>query len=121
MQTWLNARVEEIRERLAATDEGSLWLLLFDDPLGEPVLASAIDGAMAQMDPLMESNVAKIINELPVTGVLLAIPRRSGHPLAVDRQLCSALPLRIDPSTELIDVVIIGATNHWSARQLGLL
>ena len=117
MSSWRGERIAEIRGRLVANDEGALWLLFLDDPYGEPIFASAIDGAMAEMDAQLTRNVAAIINELGVKAVLLAVPRRDGRPLSVDRQLWSDLQILVDSSTELVDLLVVGRESFWSARE----
>lgn len=116
MRTWLEERVEDVRERLTADDEGSLWMLLLEDPSGEPVIASAVDGAMAGMDSQLTRNLAMIITEVGAKAVLLAIPRRTGRPHPVDRQLWSDLRHLVGSSTELIDLVVVGDAAYWSAQ-----
>jgi hypothetical protein len=116
MQSWLDQRVAELRARLTADDEGGLWLLLFDDPFGEPILAAAFDGAMWNMDAQLTRNLAMIIREVPAKSVLVAIPRSDGRPRAVDLHLWRELRPLVGAGTELADLVVVGPRSHWSAR-----
>ena len=117
MTSWRDERIQEIRDRLVANDEGALWLFFLDDPYGAPILASAIDGAMAEMDAQLTRNVAMIVNQLAVKAVLLAIPRKNGTPQAADRKLWSDLQILLDSSTELVDLLVVGPDSYWSARE----
>jgi DNA repair protein RadC len=117
MTSWRDERIQEIRDRLVANDEGALWLLFLDDPYGPPILASAIDGAMAEMNAQLTRNVAVIVNQLAVKAVLLAIPRKNGTPQAADRKLWSDLQILLDSSTELVDLLVVGPDSYWSARE----
>ena len=118
MDLWLSETIDEIRQRLAPGDEGSLWLLYFDEPLREPLLASAFDDAMAHVDSRLTRNIATIIEGVPVDAVLLAVPRRDGLPRAVDRQLWRDLRGLLDGAgPRLLDFVVVGAARHWSAQE----
>lgn len=121
MGTWLDDQVVGIRQRLSPQDEDSLWVVFFVDPGpapdGEPATAMAIDGAMAHMDGLMTQNLALIIDSVPASAALLAVPRPDGIPRAVDKQLWRDVePLLRAGSTELIDLVVVGDSGYWSAR-----
>lgn len=101
--------------RLTPSDEGSLWLLFFDDPCGEPVVASAIDGGMAHLDEILP-NLLMIIDDVGAKAVLLAVPRRSGRPQPVDRRLWRELRT-VSVSPEILDLVVVGDHEHWSATK----
>lgn len=118
MRDWREARADEIRAELDPRDEGSLWVLFFDDPHGSPLLATHIEGAMDQMDRQLETNLAMIINEVRPKAVLLAIPRRRGTPADPDRQLWQNLQeLLAGSPVELLDLLVVGASHTWSARE----
>lgn len=98
----------------SANDEGALWLLFFEDPHGRPIVASAIDGAMAQLDAALLQRVAVIIDDGPWKSVLLVVPRATGAPLTVDRALLPRIRA-LTQSTDVIDVVVVGESTYWSA------
>ncbi|MDP9220789.1 MAG: hypothetical protein M3P23_09640 [Actinomycetota bacterium] len=116
MPTWLDERVSEVRQRLTTGDEASLWLLLFDDPSAAPVLAPVIEDAMSHMDADMARSVAIVINGVPAKAVLLAVPRRTGSPCRADRQLWLDLQHLVREPPELLDLIVVGDTEYWSAR-----
>ena len=117
MDVWLKVTIDEIRERLQPNDEGSLWLLFFDEPLLEPLVATAYDDAMAHVDARLTENIAKIIDAVPADAVLVAVPRRDGAPGPLDRQLWRDLgALRHGFRPRLLDLVVVGETGHWSAE-----
>jgi hypothetical protein len=116
MTAWLEDRLEEIRHGLTPSDEGALWMMLFDDPYGAPVIVSVVEDAMAQLEPQLTSNIALILAEVPAKAVLLVVPRRSGRPQDVDRQLWVDLSRLVGSSIELIDLVVVGEAESWCAR-----
>jgi hypothetical protein len=120
MDLRLRETIDGIRERLQPNDEGSLWLLFFDEPLREPVVATAFDDAMAHVDTRLTRNIAQIIDGTGSDAALVAIPRHSGTPRPVDRRLwrdLRALRDRIQP--RLLDLVVVGDSRHWSAEGHG--
>ena len=118
MERWLSETIDEIRERLVPADEGSLWLLFFDEPLHEPLVASAFDGAMAHVDTQMIRNLAQIIDAAPADAVLVAVPRSDGVPRPVDRRMWRGLRARLDDvSPRLLDLVVVGDDRLWSAQE----
>lgn len=119
MDMWLADRVAEIRTRLMPGDEGSLWILWLDGPQGEPVLACGIEGAMAELDDELVKNLATTIEEVGAAAVLLAVPRRVGVPDAVDRRLWSELRAQVRASVKIVDLVVVGKSQHWSACRGG--
>ncbi len=119
MKTWLDEQVAQIRRQRRPADEGSLWLLLFDGRDAEPGAVAVISGAMADLNDRMTHNVALIIERVPAPLVLLAVPRRDGHPCVRDRQLWSALrELLRDGATELVNLVVVGDCTYWRASSL---
>jgi hypothetical protein len=116
VQTWIDERVAEIRSLANHDDEGSLWIMLFDDPHGAPVMATTVDEAMAHLDELLLSNLAWILGELPAKAALLLIPRHDGRPRPADRRLWSELNARAHGSIELLDLVVVGRSGYWSAQ-----
>jgi hypothetical protein len=118
MERWLSETINEIREKLTPSDEGSLWLLFFDEPLHEPLIASAFDDAMAHVDAQMTRNIAQIIDGAPADAVLVAVPRRDGVPRPVDRRFWQELRTLLDDvSPRLLDLVVVGDARHWSAQE----
>jgi hypothetical protein len=118
MDRWLDETIDDIRERVQPGDEGSLWLLFFDEPPREPLVAAAFDDAMAHVDEQMIRNVAQIIDAAPAEAVLVAVPRRDGVPRPVDRQFWRDLrELLDDVSPRLVDLVVVGVGRHWSVQE----
>lgn len=117
MDCWLQGIADDVRARAQPRDEGSLWLVLFDDPGGAPVVSAAIEGAMDHMDDLMLRQLTKILTQVGAAEVLLVIPRRSGRPRRVDRTLWEQLTARIGSATDLLDLLVVGSRTSWSARQ----
>ncbi len=95
-----------------------MWVVLFDDLDGEPILAFAVQEAMAHMDLEMTRNLASIIDQVPANAALLAVPRHDGSPDRGDRQLWRDLQVLLsDGSTQLLDLVVVGHGGYWSARR----
>jgi hypothetical protein len=116
VRTWIDDRVDEVRSLATENDEGSLWIMLFEDPHGEPVLATTVDDAMAHLDEVLLRNLAWILGELPAKAALLLIPRTDGLPRPMDRQLWQELNRRVDGTIELLDLVVVGPSRYWSAQ-----
>lgn len=120
MEQWCSDTIDEIRERLTPGDEGSLWLLFFEEPLREPLVATAFDDAMAHVNARLPRNIAEIIDATPADAVLLAVPRQDGAPRPVDQQLWRDLhALRDSFRPRLLDLVVVGDCRHWSAEGQG--
>lgn len=117
MTTWLDDRVRELRLRLDRRDEGSLWLLFLDGPSGAVVVASAVDGAMTGMDADLRNNLVSIVRDVRAAAVLLAVPRAEGRPQRADRALWRVMERGCASTTELVDLVVVGTDNYWSARR----
>ena len=116
MSTWLKETVAEIRERMTSDDEASLWTLFFDNPEGEPLLASAIDNAMNEMDDDGLRKFAWITKSIGVTAVLFAVIRADGKPRPEDRRTWRKLSaLLADGSTQLLGFVVVGVATYWVA------
>ena len=114
--TWLADRVAEIRERLTGDDEGDLWALFLDEG-NMPMLAIAVTRMLPELDETLLRNLAHILEDVGAAGVLLAIPRRRGAPMRVDRALWRYLVARLAESdTPLVDLVVVGPGRFWSAR-----
>lgn len=118
MTSWLDDHVEAIRAHGSADDEGSLWMLLLDDPYGSPVVTSVVDDAMEHMDAHLTRNIAMILTEVGANAVLLAVPRQSGRPYDVDRRLWADLQSMVRPPPEILDLVVVGDQAYWSARSV---
>ncbi len=121
MGSWLDKRVDEVRSLTTHADDGSLWIMLFEDPYGAPVVATTVDGAMAQLDDVLLRNIAWILGELSAKATLLFIPRADGRPRAVDRWLWPELQRRVHGTIELLDLVVVGPAGYWSARAAPML
>jgi hypothetical protein len=118
MTDWREERARDVRIQMGRRDEGSLWVLFLDDPHGAPLLAMPIAGAMDQLDDLLAVNLAMLINEVGSKAVLLAVPRRRGTPAAPDRQLWLHMQqLLAGSAVELIDLLVVGSRDTWSARE----
>jgi hypothetical protein len=115
MDCWLNDRVGEVRSLLCSSDEGAAWALFFEDSSGEPINACAIDDAIERMDDALLRNLAKMIDEGPWAACLIVVPRRSGAPLAADRQFWSRLR-DSSQASKLLGLVVVGEGTFWSLR-----
>lgn len=92
--------------------------LLFDDPEDAPILAIAVQDAMAHMDSQMTLNLMYIIDQVPANAALLVIPRRDGIPHDADRQLWRDLQVQLaNASTQSLDLLVVGDRRHWSAMR----
>jgi hypothetical protein len=113
---WFDARVREIRERMTARDEASLWTLFFEDPYGVPLVAQVIDGAMSQPDRGWLPNFARVLEGVGASACLLAVIRHDGRPRPEDRKLWSDLQvLPIGGESLMLGFVIVGTTSYWRA------
>jgi hypothetical protein len=63
-----------------------------------------------------QTSIAWIIGELPAKAALLLIPRGNGVPTPADRQVWPELKRRVHGTIELLDVVVVGRSGHWSAQ-----
>lgn len=84
MSGWQEMRVAEIREQMATDDEASLWTMFFDDPEGEPAMASVIDRAMDKIDLELTRRLAGVTAGVGARAVLFAVIRRDGQPRPED-------------------------------------
>jgi hypothetical protein len=115
MTTWLDTRVAEIRERLTRGDEASLWTLFFADPDGEPVVASAVDNAMNEIDIELVRRLAQIADGVSATACLFVVIRRDGRPRPEDRQLWRDLRVLLrGSSTRLLGFAVVGTSSYWA-------
>jgi hypothetical protein len=108
--------VDELRSLASHDDEGSLWIMLFEDPHAAPVMATTVDDAMANLDEVLLSNLARILGGLPAKAALLIIPRDDGRPRPVDRRLWSEVNARVHGPIELLDLIVVGRSSYWSAQ-----
>lgn len=113
---WLGERVREIRERVTPDDEASLWTLFFDDPVGKPVLAQAVDRGDNQLDADWLPNFARLLELVGAAACLLAIIRRDGRPRPQDQQLWRDLQVLVRGGRcRVLGFLVVGATTHWCA------
>ena len=116
MSEWLEARVANIREHMTSDDEASLWTLFFDDPEGEPVMASVIDGAMDDIDLRLVRRLAEVTAKAGAAATLIAVTRGDGQPRPEDRDLWRDLRAQLHAHpTRLLGFVVVGPTTHWVA------
>jgi hypothetical protein len=52
MRSWIDDRVDEVRSLTTRADDGSLWIMVFEDPYGDH------HDAMADLDEVMIRNPA---------------------------------------------------------------
>jgi hypothetical protein len=116
VHTWIDDRVDELRSLAGDDDEGSLWIMLFEDPHAAPVMATTVDDALAHLDAVLLGNLAWIIDELSAKAALFLIPRYDGWARPVDRQLWSELNARVHGPIELLDLIVVGPSSYWSAQ-----
>jgi hypothetical protein len=115
VNAWLVERVEEIRARITAADEASLWTLFFSELTGEPAVASAIDGAMNEMDLELLRRLVEIADGVGAEGCLFAVIRHEGRPQPVDLQAWRDLRVLLrGATTRVLGFVVVGATLAWS-------
>ena len=120
MDHWIGARVAEIRERITAADEASLWTLFFADCSGEPTIASAVDGAMDEMDLDLLRRIAEIASQVGAEGCLFAVIREDGRPRSQDAQAWRDLEVLMrGAGTSLLGFVVVGRTSYWVAGPEG--
>jgi hypothetical protein len=63
-----------------------------------------------------------MITDVAAPGVVVAVHRGDGRPTHADRQLWTMLSTRLEPEpTSLLDLVIVGPSQAWSARRGKLL
>ena len=118
MDNWREERAREIRTALQHGDEGSLWVVFFDDPRGAPLLAAPLEGAMGKIDRQFTVNLAMLINEVGSRAVLIAIPRSQGAPVESDYRLWRQLRELLAPSPiDLLDLLVVGPRSAWSVRE----
>ena len=116
MSEWLEDRVVQIRERMTPDDEASLWTLFFDDPEGEPAVASVIDGAMHEMNLELVRRFAEVTADVGALAVLFAVIRRDGYPRPEDRQLWRRLRVLLsNRTTRTLGFVVVGQASWWAA------
>lgn len=117
---WLQARVTEIRHRMAPDDEGSHWSLFFADAHDAPVIACAIDGGMAELDALVLRSIARIVDDVPAPACLVAVIRHDGKPRPEDHRMWRDLQLLLRESDKrLLGFVVVGATTSWACDVAG--
>src|SRR5436189_4002921 len=115
MDGWLDECVAQVRGRMSSADEGSLWTLFFADPAGEPIVASAVEQAMNEMDLVLLRRLAEVATGVGATACLFAIIRRDGRPRTEDRKTWRDLQVLLrNGSTTLLGVVVVGETSWWA-------
>ncbi|MGN6473761.1 MAG: hypothetical protein ACTHK4_08965 [Mycobacteriales bacterium] len=68
-------------------------------------------------DQFLAGYLATMITDVAAPGVLVAVHRADGRPTHADRQLWTMLSTRLEPTpTQLLDLVIVGESQTWSAR-----
>lgn len=116
MSRWLEMRVAKIREQMATGDEASLWTMFFDDPEGEPAMASVIDRAMDKINLELTRRLAGVTAGVGARAVLFAVIRRDGQPRLEDRLLWLDLQSFLrDSTTKVLAFLVVGATSYWCA------
>ena len=114
MDCWLYDLVAEHRARLEAQDEGSLWLTFVGSD--GRLVSAAIAGAMEHLDEVLLNNLVRVIDESQAEAVVLVVPRSDARPRAVDRRLWREVAMRVDPWTDVLDLVVLGPHGTWSMR-----
>lgn len=68
-------------------------------------------------DQFLAGYLEVMITDVAAPGVVVAVHRGDGRPSHADRQLWAMLSTRLEPaSTLLLDLVIVGPSQVWSAR-----
>src|SRR4051812_8651392 len=112
--TRIPALVAELRTRITPADEGSIWALYLDAD-HRPLLATAADDGLAQLDEQAIRTLAYVLGNVGADAVVVALPRSEGRPYDADRRLYRTLrALMVPDRTELLDLVVIGSACWWS-------
>jgi hypothetical protein len=110
-------RVAEIRDQVAPEAEGALWVLICRAGSGQPLLAMAVTDAVERLAPGELADLGRKLGQLQDVEVLLAVPRADAQPRLWDRRLWEQLDSVMRArSTPLLDLVVVGRRQHWSAR-----
>ena len=113
---WLGERIREIREDVTTGDEGSLWILFFDDPEATPVMAHAIAGAADERDTSWLPGLARILEDVAAGAYLVAVIRADGRPRPADDRLWRDLQTLLRGSRcRVLAFLVVGATSYWCA------
>ena len=117
VNAWLVERVQEVRARITPADEASLWTLFFSELDGEPIVASAVVGAMNEMDLELLRRLVEIAEGVGAEGCLFAVIRHDGRPQPVDIEAWRALRVLLRGArTKVLGFVVVGATLAWAGE-----
>lgn len=97
--------------------EGTIRLLFIRDG-GRVGLVQTPHETANDADQFLALYLERMITDVKAPGVVVAVHRFAGRPTYADRQLWTMLGPRIEPTpTSLLDLIVVGATQVWSARR----
>jgi hypothetical protein len=97
--------------------DGTIRLLFVRDR-GRVGLVQTPQEAANDADQFLALYLERMIADVSAPGVVIAVHRESGRPTHADRQLWAMLTSRLEPAqTTLLDLVVVGAQQVWSARR----
>jgi hypothetical protein len=114
---WYDDLAADVRSKMRPDDEGCVWLLYTDED-HVVVVGFAIEPDGHEPGPLELDGLAHTIDDIDPPGVVLAVSRADGEPLAEDWRLWEGLRGRIAALTrcELLDLVIVGERSWWAVH-----
>jgi hypothetical protein len=113
--SWYDDVAANVRGKMRSDDEGCVWVLFTDEEHVVQVgIALESDGRV--LGEMEYDGLSHIIGELDLPGVVVAVSRADGEPLAEDWELWEQLRGRLAALTscELLDLVIVGEQSWWA-------
>lgn len=113
--SWYDGVATDVRSKMRPDDEGCVWVLFTDaDHVIQVGVALESDGR--ELGELEYDGLSHIIGELDLPGVVVAVTRADGEPLAEDWELWEELRGRLAALTrcELLDLVVVGERSWWA-------
>lgn len=99
--------------RVGQRTDGSV-LLVFVDADGRAVLQLEVVEPAVEVDELYLRYVAGLVSDVGLVEVVVLVTRADGRPAHGDRVLWRELPGRLDETTVVLDVVVVGVDRLWS-------
>ncbi|HWC34637.1 MAG TPA: hypothetical protein VG650_07395 [Mycobacteriales bacterium] len=107
-----------IRRATAGDAADGTIRLLFVREGGRVGLVQTPQEAANEVDQFLALYLERMITDVAAAGVVVAVHRHDGRPSYADRQLWVMLGARLAPTpTTLLDLVVVGAPQVWSARR----
>ncbi len=113
--TWYDDVAADVRGRMRSDDEGCLWVLFTDDEHVVQV-GFALEPDGRELGEMEYDGLTHIIGELDLPGVVIAVTRADGEPLAEDWTLWEELGGRLAALTRCVlhDLVVVGDRSWWA-------